>query len=358
MRIFQNRKKKQPNEAPIPALTYAERKVFEIPQSGGRQPYSVYDQMEQDSMIQTVLNTKKLAVLAAPYRLETSETEDGLRRREFIEKVFEEMEGSPKTILMQAMDAFAKGWSVQELVFEPRGEGVILKAVRPKNPARFGLELDEYGVPSQLHLHLPGEPVQELDRSRFVVYRHRHQYARSKGTSDLDSVVPHWRAKQSLLAAWKIHLERYASPTVLGRYARGLPREEQESIASVLSQLSQKTSIVFPSELEVSLLGGDRGASTGFQEAIDYHNREIARAILGNTLTVDEGRRIGSMTLGRVHLQVMMMQMDVLREDLAREVMTEQVIRPLIEMNFGGGEVPRFMFSRSKLSLFGEEVDG
>ncbi len=344
---FTKKKKLTPEKEAVPQLTRYERQSLLSPYSGGALPYEIYDRMEQDSMIQTVLTTKKLGVLAAPWSLV-----GGAAEVDFIHGVFAAMEGTPETILMQAMDAFAKGWSVQELVFAPISGGIGLAAVRPKDPSKFGLELDAFGQVQSLVLHLSGETPRTVDRSRFVLYRHRASYSRPKGRSDLDAIHRHWEAKNVLHAAWKMHLERFASPTVLGRYSRGLPVEEQVAINDSFRNLNKLTSIVFPNEIEVSTLGGDRGSSTGFQDAIDHHNREMARAVLGNTLTVDEGRKIGAMTLGRIHLQVLQMQLAALRQELADTVLTQQVIKPLIELNFDGGEVPQFVFEASEASAF------
>ena len=141
-------------------------------------------------------------------------------------------------------------------------------------------------------------------------------------------------------------------PTVLGRYERGLPPNEQTSILRALQDIQNNTAVVYPREIDVSLLGGDRGPSTGFQEAIEFHNREIARSVLGQTLTTDEGRRVGSLALGKVHLQILLLQVNSLRKQLADSLVNEQIIRPLVELNFGPGQMPRLEFDDSGVSAF------
>ncbi|MER3496825.1 MAG: hypothetical protein C4320_08735, partial [Armatimonadota bacterium] len=97
-------------------------------------------------------------------------------------------------------------------------------------------------------------------------------------------------------------------------------------------------------------------ASKGFQEAIEFHDRAIARAILGQTLTTDEGRRVGSLAMGKVHLQVLLMQLAAIRRDLADAVMGEGVLRPLIELNFGptgaANPLPIFRFEEARNEAF------
>lgn len=235
---------------------------------------------------------------------------------------------------------------------------IWLKAVRPKDPALFGLEVDEFGRLEALKLQLPGENAIDVPRGKFVVYSNRGSYGRPKGRSDLDAAYRHWTNKQSLLNAWKFHLERFAMPTVLGRFGPGLSQDDQAAILDAMQNLSQHTAVIFPNEMEIDTLGGQKEPSTGFMDAVDFHNREIARAILGQTLATDEGRRVGSLAMGKVHLQVLLLQLDAIRRELADVVMTEQVIKPLVELNFGPGPMPRFEFVPAPVSAFATGVVG
>lgn len=262
------------------------------------------------------------------------------------------MEGSPREVMFHALDALAKGWSVQELVLAEEGGRLALRAVRPKDPAAFGLRLDPFGALVGLTLRDPEGRERPVPRERFALFRHRATYDAPKGRSDLEACYRDWMAKNALLDAWRLHLERFASPTVLGRYQRGLPDAERDRMLEALRSLADTTAVVFPSEIEIDTLGGDRQASSTFLDAIEFHNREIARAILGQTLTTDEGRRVGSLALGRVHLQVLLLQIEALRRELAGPFFTEQIVRPLVEWNFGPGPVPRLEFESAGPSAF------
>jgi len=335
-------------------LTLTERRALALP---GTTPtsisYPAYAQMERDSMIQTALTIKKLAVMAPSFTIKPSDPSDAAKaRQEFILVNFAHMTGSPQSILVNAMDAFSKGWSIQELVFEFRQGQIWLAAVRPKDPGNFGLEFDAFGSLKGLNLSIPGEAEKSLPKEKFILYRNRYAYNRPKGLSDLDAAYPHWQAKQSLLKAWKVHLERYASPTVMAKYRRGTAMAEQQGVLSALERMAESSAVVFPEEFDVTTLGGNREQIGGYLDSLEFHNREMARAILGQTLTTDEGRRVGSLALGKVHLQVLLLQVEAIRRELADVVMNEQVIRPLIEMNFGPGHYPVFEFGSSPIEAF------
>lgn len=353
--MFSLFKKKPPRPQETAAqLARWERQALSTPgRPVGRLGYEIYDEMQADSMVQTALTLKRLAVLASDWEVRPADTTAGARQRaKFVAQAFQRMEGSVGGILESAMDAFAKGWSVQEVVHRLEDGRLWLHAVRPKDPKLFGIVTDEFGRTTGLRLRVPDQPERLLPREKFIVHIHRRTYGRPEGRSDLDAAYRHWQAKQSLLGAWKLHLEKYAMPTVLGKYQRGLPPEEQTAILRALQEIQNNAAVVFPGEIDVSLLGGAAEPTSGFLEAIDYHNREIARSIVGQTLTTDEGRRVGSLALGKVHLQVMMLQIAAIRRELADSVMTEQVVRPLVEANFGPGQVPVFAFKEVKVSAF------
>ena len=340
-----------------PQLTVFERRAMQWPSAGtSGLNYAAIDLMEQDAMIRTTLNIKRLGVLTAPWKLEPSdESPTAKQRLNFVNQAFARMEGTPESILDQAMDAFAKGWSVQECIYLEEGGSVWLRAVHPKDPSRFGLDLDEFGNIQALRLFVPGEDPMDLPRSKYVIYRNRYRYGRPKGTSDLESAYVHWQAKQKLLAAWAAHLDKFASPTMLGSFQPGLSSADQDALLGALNNLATNRAIVYPSEIKIDSIGGKEEASTGFLEALDFHNREIARAVLGQTLTTDEGRRVGSLALGKVHLQILLLQLQALRREIADLVMNEQIIRPLVELNFGPGFVPKFKFEEKTVGAF---VDG
>ncbi len=307
----------------------------------------LFAEMAKDSMIQTSLTIKTLGVLASGWKIE-GETEQA----NFVREAFSRMQGSVHTVLQSAMDAFVHGWSIQEVVYQSDGGRWWIQNVKAKDPRYFTLEIDEFETARSLKLNLPGEAEKSFSPERFVIYRHRPSYGRPYGQSDLEAAVPHYREKKRLMEAWRMHLEKFASPTLLAKFGKGATSEDQAAMLRSLEALAKNSAIVFPDEFDVRPLGDRDGASQGFMDAIDFHNREITRAIVGQTLTTSEGTRVGSLAMGRVHLQVFLLQLEAIRRDLADTVMNEQIIKPLVALNFGDVEMPKFEFEPTPLSVF------
>lgn len=307
----------------------------------------LFAEMAKDSMIQTSLTIKTLGVLASGWKVE-----GGTEQADFVRQAFSRMQGSVHTVLQNAMDAFVHGWSIQEIVYRADGGKWWIQSVRAKDPRLFTIEVDKYETTKSLKLNLPGEPEQSFSPDRFVIHRHRPGYGRPYGQSDLEAAMPHFLEKKRLMEAWRVHLEKFASPTLLAKFGKGATSEDQAAMLRSLEALAKNSAIVFPEEFEVRALGDRDGASQGFMDAVEFHNREITRAILGQTLTTSEGTRVGSLAMGRVHLQVLLLQLEAIRRDLADTVMNEQIIKPLVALNFGDVEMPRFEFEPTALSVF------
>ncbi len=329
---------------------------------GQRIGFQIYEQMLSDPLIYSAFIVKKYGALAVPWEILPAKSGDGAtpreakERAEFIEEALENIRGGVFSVLYSALDALAMGYSVMEIIFDERNENsekrITIQELKPKDPALFGFEVDEFLNLTGLRLHIPGEPPKDLPIEKFIVFTHNQKYNRPTGESDLNSAYRHWAIKKQMIAQWTSHLEKFASPTVVGKFKRGLPEMNQLQLLDALEKISRQSAVIHPDDVEVALLDARKEAQSGYAEAIDYHNREIARAILGQTLTTEDSRRIGSLALGKVHLQVLIMQLAGLRRNLADKVMNEGIIRRLIDLNFGGGIYPKFRFIEPDLDIF------
>ncbi len=147
---------------------------------------------------------------------------------------------------------------------------------------------------------------------------------------------------------WNIYLETYGAPTRIGKYPAGATSaSKQEDLRRVLRDIVNNTAITIPDDMNIEFMAA--AGAAGFEEAVEYHDRQIVKAILGQTLTTDEGRRVGSLALGNVHQETMEDYVTFLRRDLAESVIGEQIIRRLVDFNFADVErYPRFVWQPRK----------
>lgn len=317
----------------------------------GKRGYAVYDQMQKDAQVQACLTIKKLAVLSRGW--EVHPASDDPKDREvagFVQFALEDMRGSVLDVLFNVLDALAKGFSVMEINWTvidraPHEGRIGLASIKSKDPATFVFDTDEFLNIRSLkrtgfsNLQLP---TSNLQADKFVVYSYMPRYESPYGTSDLRAAYKHYWSKDVLTRFLNLYLEKYGSPTAKGSYKRGAPRAAQEELLKVLDKIQQETAIVIPDDVQVELLEAQRGGEAGYLQALGFHDKQISKAILCQTLMTDEGMRVGSFALAKVHLDVLKMCLKKLKRDLEESVMREQLIRRLVDFNYDVESYPTF----------------
>ncbi len=314
-----------------------------------RKGLEIYDRMQTDSQIAACLTTKKFAVLADGWSVTpASPDERDVEAARFCRWALEEMRTSVQDVLFGVMDALAKGYSVSEMNFRRVRKGpyagmVALDSIKQKDPALFDFRTDRYlNVTGLVRLGSDGEPERDLPPEKFVLYTYMPAYEDPRGRPDLRPCYRHWWVKDVVQRFLAIHLERHGSPVVKGTYRRGATRQQQEELLRVLEGIRQETAIVVPEDVTVELLEAASRGEQGYLETLSYHDRQIAKAILGQTLTQEEGARTGALALARVHQDTLKHRVDKVRRDLEETVMRGQVLRAQPVLNFPGAAVPRF----------------
>ena len=311
-----------------------------------RKGYAVYDRMQTDAQVAACLNVKKFAVLSRGWEVHPlSESAQDIEAADFIRFCLQDMRGSILDALYKALDAVAKGFSVCEINYKVIESGpyrgrIGLASIKAKDPSTLGFELDDYLNVTGLTRLWPSDG--RFSPEKFVVYTHMPRYEDPYGQSDLRAAYMHWWSKDAILGFYNAYLEKYGSPAAKGTYPKGTTKQRQDDLLRVLDKIQQRTAIIIPDDVTVELLEAQRGGEAGYLSALEYHDRQIAKAILGQTLTVDEGVRVGSYAQAKVHMEVMRFHLEKLKRDLEETVAGEQIIRRLIDCNYSHGRCPRF----------------
>ena len=323
----------------------------------GKRGYAIYDKMQQDAQVQACLTIKKLAVLSRGWEVHPASNDArDVDVADFVRFALRSMRGSILDVLYNVLDALAKGFSVLEINYaildrEPYAGCVGIASIKAKDPSTFAFDTDEYlNIKGLTRTGLgmlgpdlkSGPNISALDPAKFVVYSYMPRYESPYGTSDLRAAYKHYWSKDVLMRFMNLYLEKYGSPTAKGSYKRGTPKASQEELLAVLDKIQQETAIVIPEDVQVELLEAHRGGEAGYLQAIEFHDKQISRAILCQTLMTDEGTRVGSFALAKVHLDVLKMCLRKLKRDLEEAVMGEQVIKRLVDYNFRVCAYPTF----------------
>ena len=311
----------------------------------GCKGYHVYKQMQTDAKVQGVLSQIYGMILGEGWKVVADDSdeatpEDAQAQADFVADAFTVSRGSWTDNMLDLLDAHAMGFAISEIVWDVRKGGkwdgfFTLKALKSKDPSTFGFDADEFGnVRGMKQINIGMASSGEIiPAEKFVIYSNRSPYGVPWGKSDLRAAYKAWWLKDWTQRWFGVFMQRCATPVPVGKYKRGTQEKQQTELLSVLNKLQSETALVIPDDVQTEFMQVATGSHEAFLKCLDWCDQQIASAIISQTLTSGEGSRVGSMALGKVHLDVLKANLRMMRERLT-ETINDQLIRRLIDYNF------------------------
>lgn len=144
--------------------------------------------------------------------------------------------------------------------------------------------------------------------------------------------------KRSGIKFWLVFLEKFGSPTAVGKYPVGTTEPEQNKLLEALQAIQTDSAIIFPQGMEAELLEATRGGTADYTALYDRMDAAIARVTLGQTAsTQGTPGKLGNDDLqGDVRADIVKADADLI---CASFNMT--VVKWLTEWNFPGAALPQ-----------------
>ncbi|MDX9785456.1 MAG: DUF935 family protein [Desulfobacterales bacterium] len=299
-----------------------------LTESNGR-GLKLYDEVARDAHAGSVLQTRYLAVAGREWEIVPAD--ESSRAQEIADKVHEAVEGLNFTrSVAELLQAVLYGFYVVEVMWHEAGGLWVPAALVGKHPRRFSFTMDR-----ELRLLTPANMLdgEALPDRKFVVF--------SWGSSDnpygsgMGQKLwwPVWFKKNGI-KFWLVFLEKFGMPTALGKYPPGTAPDQQQALLDALDAVHADTGIKIPNSMEIELLEAARTGSVSYESMCDYMDRQISKAVLGQTLTT-EVKGEGSLAAGKVHNEV---RGDIIKADadLLCETLNSTLIRWIVDYNFPG----------------------
>ncbi len=304
--------------------------------AGHSDPYSLFEEMEdKDAHLFSQLQTRKLGVLARPRKFDPGgDRPEDAEAAQWIGRTLAAIPGWNMGLL-HLLDALGKGAAFLEVLWGFDKDGrIVPRELKPRAARRF--VMDRAGrwrlLESNLDPLAPGKP---LPARKFLISLFGATDERPYGKSLDDRVYWYWWFKKHNLKFWLIYNDKFGSPTVVARHRAGLGDGGRERLLEVIDEIQTDAGVTIPEGITLELLEASRsGSPDTYRLLAQWCNDEIARAVLGQTLTSGEGQHSGSLALGRVHEEV---RRDYIRADacLLMDVINAQLVHWLIDLNFG-----------------------
>ena len=316
----------------------------------GRYGISIYQKMLREPYVKAALRQIKMGVTSLQWEVAPASDAPGdIIAADFIRSGLEQIEGVFEQDLYDILDALDVGYSITEKVWRivPRGPfaGKIgLRCLKAKDPALFEFETDEFLNITALLLTLDdlADPA-ALDPADFIIFAHLGRYESPYGCSELRAA---YRAYWLIDNIWKfraLYLEKFGGPTLVAKHPPGALESERARLLDILATIQSETGIVIPDDVTIEAIDIATNGEADYRSAIHDLRKEILVGILGSFLTTEEGDRTGARAMGMVHRETV----DIFIRFLARllgNTINEQLVRPLVELNFADAQTPRFRF--------------
>lgn len=321
-----------------------------------RKGFKVIDQMRKDDQVKAALSLKKHAVITPGWMVESPEGQDeDWEVRRFVERQLTELDGTLETALIDILSALDYGYSVTEKVFDEIPEGefrgrVGLSALKTKKPHHIRFDLDLFGnlLPDGILQDQPnaGEPVLRMPVDKFVRLAYQKEFGNPYGQSDLEAAYRSWLAKDHSYRWLAMLLERFGVPPIFAMFNPNKYKGNHLTrLQTLLKRLQANTTATLPrptpGDLEMWSPKIEGQVSQVFRPALDRFDRDIAKAILmPGLLGLTSDAEQGSLARSETHFDVFMLIVAYLRVMLEETVMNEQVVRPLVDLNFPVDDYP------------------
>ncbi len=304
----------------------------------------IYQEMIREPFVKAALQQKKTSLLSVPWGIKpASQNPDHVTHARFVRWSLANLAGGFARDIWEMCDGVNIGYSILEKVPEIVTSGewqgkITFHALKSKNPHYFGFDTDEFDNLTENGVIMTqaadGRINVPLPTEKFFIFSYNKLYENLYGQSDLRAAYRAYWIKDT---AWKlrsIYMERFSGNALKGKYPRNKDaKENKEKLLDIFRSWQNETGVAIPEDLEIEVLNIATSSDSEYARAMSDCNQEIAIGILGETLTLNEGRKTGARNMGEIHAKVVDLLVLYLDMILSGDI-NEQLARELVDLNW------------------------
>lgn len=310
--------------------------------------WAAFRDMRRDPVLSSAIELKCYLPTAHGYQIEAaSDDPRHIEQQEFLQYAFDSMEGDGiYGVIDKLTDGVAVGFSVQEKIWAktPTGERFVA-TTRAIDPQLVSFDIDEFYRVHKLLMTVPGVSQNKpYPVDKFIYWTFNPSYEHPYGHGDFMEAYRAWFIKAEVTKLYAQYLERNAYGGIeVTKYKQGMTEEQIEKLKTESQKEGPVSKIFLPdgSTFEFIPLASSQ-MGNAYLDCIKQQNEEMVRAVLGSSLMVDEGSRVGSKAMAQVHLDTF--RIGAMQLSRAIEtVVNKSIIEPTIKVNYPGEtKFPKF----------------
>jgi phage gp29-like protein len=259
----------------------------EVLQRRGNGQYKAYDDLRKDGHCQSVLQKRELAVIAREWEIKPGGTSALDKKAADMVKYHlqslgdrtEDLElgvGGFDLSCLNFLDAILKGFSVGETMWGQDNKEIYPTEIKPRNQQRFIFGLSDKGS-YELRLLTPensdGEKIGTLYPRKFITHsfgaKDGNPYGMGLGQTLWFPVF----FKRQDIKFWLTFVDKFASPTALGKYKQGATEQQKRILLAALDAIAHDAGVIVPEGMEIMLMEASRSGSIECYESLAIWTR-------------------------------------------------------------------------------------
>jgi len=292
------------------------------------QSIKIYEELRLEPQTRTCIQSRKSGVMSLLNGINRGKAKTEVS--EFIEENFNEL--PLQTIIEQILDAPNYGFQPLEVSYKSLSSGKMAIDKIESKPVEWFMFDDENRLRFRSKWdYMMGELLPD---KKFLCPSYESTYNNPYGNPLLSSCFWPVTFKKGGLQFWVVFVEKYGMPHVIGKVPPGTKQEDRGRVMEMLDAMVQDAVAVINNDESIEFISdaGKSASTNAFSQLISYCNDDIAKVILGQTLTTQVGN-VGSYAAGKVHATI---RQDIVDTDVRLVKQTfNQLIRWITEINWG-----------------------
>ena len=260
--------------------------------------YQLAYQLEQEeSHFSAVLGVRRRAVFALKPQIQSKVEQKAL------EPLQDWLNSPPFLDLLEGLlDCLLVGIATVELIWSYENGLWLPSQAKWRDPRLFEWDFETQILSPKADLNVPELPPFKLITTRL---EQRGNSPRTAGIAY--SVASLIGLKRFILARWASFVECYGAPLRLGKYHPAATETDKQVLRRAVRSLGRDAAAILPENMPLEFVEAKNQQGETFENLLNWLNREISKAVLGQTMTTEDG---SSLSQAQVHNEV--------REDITR----------------------------------------
>lgn len=284
---------------------------------------------ERELQYASVLSTRKRAIAGIEPVLKGRQARQ--QADEIADAIREDILDRPEfgELIDDLLDGLGKGYAAVEIIWETGARRWRPARFKRHDPRVFQFDRDTL---TELRLradaNADGVP---LDPMKWIIHcpRLKSGLPARAGLARLAAWA--FMMKSFTMKDWMTFLEVYGMPLRLGKYGPGASAEDKGVLLRAVRDLGSDAAAIIPLSMEIEFVESKGFSEKPFEGMADYLDKQISKAIIGQTMTADAG---SSKAQAEVH--------DLVRTDIKKAdadqlatALNRMLIEPYVAVNFG-----------------------